>query len=84
VRDAGSDYLLLVKENQPTLDTDIRLLFDPPADSNPLPLRDQRDARIVERGHGRRDEVRHPTASTDLADYLDWPGVAQVFRLQRT
>jgi hypothetical protein len=28
--------------------------------------------------------VRHLTASTDLTAYLDWPGLAQVFRLERT
>jgi predicted transposase YbfD/YdcC len=81
VLDAGGDYLLVVKENQPTLYADIRLLFDPPPDSRPLPLLDQREARTVDRGHGRRDEVRQLVASTDLTDYLDWPGLAQVFRL---
>jgi len=84
VRDAGGDYLLLVKENQPTLCTDIALLFDPPLDSKPLPLLDWRDVRTTERGHGRHEEVRHLVASTDLTGYLDWPGVAQVFRLTRT
>ncbi len=83
VLDAGGDYLLLVKENQPTLYADIHLLFDPPAYSRALPLLDQRAARTVERGHGRRDDVRQLVASTDLRDYLDWPGVAQVFRLDR-
>jgi len=84
VRAAGGDYLLLVKENQPTLYDDIRLLFDPPAGSKPLPLLDRREVQTRERGHGRQDEVRHLVASTDLTDYLDWPGVAQVFRLERT
>lgn len=84
VRDAGGDYLLLAKENQPTLYADIRLLFDPPPDSRPLPLLDHRDARTVDRGHGRRDDVRHLVASTDLTGYLAWPGVAQVFRLHRS
>lgn len=84
VLDAGGDYVLLVKENQPLLSHDIRLLFDPPADSKPLPLLDRREARTVDRGHGRRDDRRHLIASTDLTAYLDWPGVAQVFRLHRT
>lgn len=83
VLDAGGDYLLVVKENQPTLYADIRLLFDPLPDSRPLPLLDHRDVRTVERGHGRQDDIRHLVASTDLTDYLDWPGVAQVFRLHR-
>ncbi len=81
---AGGDDLLLVKENQPTLYDDIRLLFDPPPDIEALPLLDRREARTRDRGHGRQDEVRHLVASADLTDYLDWPGVAQVCRLVRT
>jgi len=81
---AGGDYLLLVKENQPTLYRDIELLFDPPPATRPLPLLDRREARTRERGHGRHDEVRHLLASTDLTEYLDWPGVAQVIRIERT
>jgi predicted transposase YbfD/YdcC len=84
VLDAGGDYLLLVKENQPTLYQDIRLLFDPPPSLAALPLVDQREAQTHERGHGRQDEVRHLVASTDLNDYVAWPGLAQVFRLTRT
>jgi predicted transposase YbfD/YdcC len=84
VCDAGGDYLLLVKENQPTLYADIELLFDPPPTSAPLPLLDRREASTSDRGHGRRGEVRTLVASTDLTDYLDWPGLAQVFRLERT
>jgi predicted transposase YbfD/YdcC len=81
---AGGDYLLLVKENQPRLFEDIRLLFDPPAHPASLPLLDRRETTQRDRGHGRTQEVRHLVASTDLTDYLDWPGVAQVFRLRRT
>jgi predicted transposase YbfD/YdcC len=81
---AGGDYLLLVKENQPALHDAIALLFDPPPELAVLPLLDRRDATTVERGHGRTDERRHLVASTDLNGYLDWPGVAQVCRLERT
>jgi len=63
---------------------DIRLLFDPPTDLDALPLLDRRAARTVDRGHGRQDEVRHLVASTELTTYLDWPGLAQVCRLERT
>lgn len=84
VLDAGGDYLVLVKENQPTLYGDLELLFDPPAASRPLPLLDRREARTTDRGHGRSEEVRTLVASTDLSGYLDWPGLAQVFRLERT
>lgn len=88
VLEAGGDYLLAVRANQPTLHAAIALLFDPPADHAPLPLHDRRDLRTIERGHGRYDEQRHLVASTDLTDYLreqlGWPGIAQVFRLERT
>jgi predicted transposase YbfD/YdcC len=82
VLDSGGDYLLVVKENQPTLYQDLQLLFDPPYPAPPLS--DRREARTMEHGHGRQRETRHLIASTDLNGYLDWPGVAQVFRLQRT
>jgi hypothetical protein len=81
---AGGDDLLLVKENQPTRYEHIRLLFDPPPSLTARPLLDQREARTGDRGHGRRDDVRHLVASTDLNGYVDWPGLAQAFRLRRT
>jgi predicted transposase YbfD/YdcC len=81
---AGGDYLLLVKDNQPTLYADIALLFDPPATLGPAELVDRREAATHDRGHGRQHEVRQLVASTDLTDYLDWPGLGQVFRLSRT
>jgi predicted transposase YbfD/YdcC len=85
VLDAGGDYLLLVKGNQPLLERDLHWLFDPPASADaPLPLLDRREARTIERGHGRQQEVRQLVASTDLTGYVDWPGLAQVFRLERT
>jgi predicted transposase YbfD/YdcC len=84
VQAAGGDYVLLVKENQGTLYDDIRLLFDPPAMVPAAPLTDRRVAHTVESGHGRCLERRELVASTDLVGYLDWPGAAQVFRLERT
>lgn len=84
VRAAGGDYLLMVKANQETLYDDIQLLFDPPPALAVLPLLERRVARTVECGHGRSMEVRELIASTDLIGYLDWPGVRQVFRLERT
>jgi predicted transposase YbfD/YdcC len=81
---ARGDYLLLVKANQGTLYRDIQLLCDPPATVPAAPLTDRRVARTVERGHGRTLERREFVASTDLTDYLDWPGARQVFRLERS
>jgi predicted transposase YbfD/YdcC len=79
---AGGDYLLLVKGNQPRLLRAIELLFE--QDEHALPLLDRRDARTIDQGHGRTADTRHLVASTDLVGYLDWPGHAQVFRLDRT
>jgi predicted transposase YbfD/YdcC len=84
VRAAGGDYLLLVKGNQERLHADIALLFDPPPAMPAAPLIDARVARTLDHGHGRQRERRELVASTDLADSLDWPGAAQVFRVERT
>lgn len=81
----GGDYLWSVKENQPTLMADIQQVFAPstplPGWSDPIP--DWQTARTVEVGHGRIEE-RVITVSSMLADYTPWPGLAQVFRLERT
>jgi predicted transposase YbfD/YdcC len=84
VQAAGGDYVLLVKANQGTLYHDIQLLFDPPPPVPAAPLTDRRVARTVASGHGRALEIRELIASTDLNAYLEWPGVHQVFRLERT
>jgi predicted transposase YbfD/YdcC len=84
VCEAGGDYLLVVRENQPALHADLALLFDPPAAVPAAPLSDRREAATLERGHGRTHDRRHLVASTDLVGYLDWPGAAQAFRLERT
>ena len=82
--DAGGDYLWTVKDNQPTLLADIQQVFAPstplPGWSDPAP--DWQTARTVEAGHGRIEE-RMITVSRMLADYTPWPGLAQVFRLER-
>lgn len=81
ILDAGGDYLLTVKANQPTLAAALELLFDPGWD---VPLVDRREAKHVDKGHGREREIRHLIASTDLVGYVDWPGLAQAFRIERT
>jgi predicted transposase YbfD/YdcC len=78
---AGGDYLFTVKANQPTLSAALQLLFDPGWE---VPLVDRREVRTVDKGHGRSREVRHLIASTDLEGYVDWPGLAQAFRIERT
>lgn len=81
---AAGDYLVSVKQNQGRLFTDIALLFDPPGDVLTRPLTDRRTAETLDYGHGRTLERRVLRASTDLVGYLDWPGHAQVVRIERT
>ncbi len=86
VCDAGGDYLVIVKENQPQLSRDIVALFACRADialrAASLPAWDMREAVSAERGHGRQEQ-RRVIASTELNDYLDWPEVAQVVMVER-
>lgn len=73
----GGDYVMLAKGNQPTLEHDIALVFgEPPEDDR------QSVAETVDRGHG-RIEWRRLTVSAALTDYSTWPGLQQVFRLER-
>jgi predicted transposase YbfD/YdcC len=77
----GGAYVLLAKANQPTLEEDLRLFFSEP----PPDCRDWRQAHTWSKGHGRL-ERRELVASTELNEWLaaTWPGVAQVFWVQRT
>jgi predicted transposase YbfD/YdcC len=81
---AGGEYLWVAKDNQPTLRVDIELLFT--ADMGTVlggqVLQDFETARTVDKGHGRR-EIRTITVSSELCGVSDWPGLEQVFRLER-
>ena len=72
------DYLLVVKENQPTLHADSTATFAPEADTTGLV-----GTACTVTHHGDRLECRRLTASTALVGYSDWPGLAQVLRLDR-
>jgi predicted transposase YbfD/YdcC len=75
--DKGGDYVMIVKDNQPQLRTDIELVFALP------PTGDRQETtRTVDLGHG-RIEQRNLTTSEALVGYSDWPGLAQVFELGR-
>lgn len=83
--EAGGDYCWIVKEHQPMLYDDLRLLFGPqPAalpGTSPVPD-DCVTVRTVEKAHGRLDE-RELTISSLLADYHPWPYLAQAFQVVR-
>jgi predicted transposase YbfD/YdcC len=84
ILDAQGDYVFPVKENQPQLYKNIQALFAP---DYPKPgfgkiQTDFLTAQKVNKGHGRL-EVRTITTSEMLNAYAAWPGLAQVYRLER-
>lgn len=82
--DAGGDYIWLAKDNQPQLRSDIEQWFAPETHVKGFSpsAKDFQTVRTVNKGHGRYEE-RSLTTSSLLNHYLDWPGVAQVFKLER-
>ena len=80
----GGDYVFPVKENQLRLYQNIQQLFAP---EYPRPgfgkiQTDFLTAQKVSKGHGRL-ETRIMTTSEMLNPYSTWPGLAQVYRLER-
>jgi len=78
--DAGGDYLMVVKMNQPTLYESIKMVFDSPP--IPVDLDEFLSFTYSEKGHG-RIETRTLESTIALTSYLDWPGNAQVMRRTR-
>lgn len=72
-QEKGGKWLFRLKANQPELHAGVALLFADPA-SPPTVVR-QRNR------HGDRLEVRELAVSTDLNEWAQWPGLAQVGRL---
>jgi predicted transposase YbfD/YdcC len=70
----GGDYVMRVKENQPTLRAEIEALLSPAAWE---PGR-RHSATASERGHGRQ-ETRQLIVQPLRDGELDWPGAKQVF-----
>jgi len=82
---SGGDFVWIVKDNQPETRQAIELLFSPEQPSIPgsgCPPKDFRSAKTVEKQAGRLEE-RQITVSSWLNDYLDWPHLGQVFKLER-
>jgi predicted transposase YbfD/YdcC len=76
--DAGGDYVMVVKENQPQLLEDIATMFA----LAPIAGEPRTVAETLALGCG-RIEQRWLQTSNVLLGYSDWPGLAQVFRLER-
>lgn len=84
ILEAHGDYVLPVKENQPQLYKNIQSLFAP---DYPKPgfgkiQTDFLTVQKVNKSHG-RIETRTITTSEMLNAYSAWPGLAQVYRLER-
>lgn len=69
-----ADYYFTVKSNQPTLESDIALLFEKRAAADFV--------EVTPPNHG-RIETRSIWCSTALNAYLDFPHVGQVFLIER-
>jgi predicted transposase YbfD/YdcC len=83
--EAGGNYIWFAKGNQPQLEGDLRLWFGPdpaPIPGMSYPPKDFETAQSVNKAHGRL-ETRTITVSSQLKDFLDWPYLEQVFKLER-
>jgi predicted transposase YbfD/YdcC len=82
--EAEADYVWPVKENQPRLHQNIRSLFAPEYPKpgfGKIPT-DFITVQTVNKAHG-RIETRTITTSEMMNSYAAWPGLAQVYRLER-
>lgn len=73
VEERGADFVFTVKDNQPTLKSDIEA----------LDLTSRRcDDETTDKGHG-RIEIRRIWCDESLNDYVNFPNVKQVFCIER-
>jgi len=87
----GGDYLLQVKDNQPTLHTRLRKLFVATEGAQPLPVAHETACRTG-KGHGRIERRRcWVVADADWLRYLQrdastepWTGLRAVVKVERT
>jgi predicted transposase YbfD/YdcC len=81
---AEGDYLWFAKDNQPTLREDIEQVFndDGRTVEGGHVSDDITTFRTVDKGHGRL-ERREIAVSSELEGHSDWPGLQQVFKLDR-
>ncbi len=84
ILEQGGEYVFPVKENQPGLYKSIQALFAPdlPKPGFGKIQTDFLSAQKVNKGHG-RIEIRTIHTSEMLNPYSSWPGLAQVYHLER-
>ena len=85
ILEGQGDFVFPVKENQGRLYKSIQELFAPeyPSPGFGKIQTDFQTAQKVNKGHGRL-EVRTIQTSEMLNSYSGWPGLAQVYRLERS
>jgi len=76
--EGGGDYVMVVKGNQPALHEEIAQVFEEPKLVAETIVR----STTLDGGHG-RIEQRRLSASTVLEGYSQWPGLKQVFAVER-
>ena len=81
--DDGGDYVLVVKDNQHELLDDVKTTFTGPFSWMLRKSCDKTCDKTWDVGHGRIEE-RCLTASDELPHYMDWPGLKQVFMVERS
>jgi predicted transposase YbfD/YdcC len=80
IRDAGADYVLAVKDNQPTLHDDIRQVFSDGLDDNFADL-EHHCQRTAEKGHGRIEtRIYHivPVPKELKERHADWEDLRSI------
>lgn len=83
--ESGGEYVWIAKGNQPHMEENIELWFEPEPEPIPGMANLPKDFEIacqISKGHGRLEE-RTITVSSQLKDFLDWPYLEQVFKLER-
>jgi len=80
----GGDYIWQVKANQPRLREDVERFFAPSRQAAGWqpPAMPQERAESIRKVHG-RVETRRITLIPDEESYIRWPGLRQVFQLER-
>lgn len=80
----GGDYLFFVKDNQPTLHEDVQRFFQPAQHASSWPVtplpQTTAQKRVCQSG---RIETRTLTVMPDEEEYLQWPALNSVFKLER-
>jgi predicted transposase YbfD/YdcC len=80
----GGDYIWFVKDNQPQLRADVEQFFVPPRKAKGWHIESlpQETAQTTGKAHGRLEQ-RTLTLMSDDTQFIEWPGLRQVFKLER-